>query len=69
MSPDTDRISCNERLYPRCYGNTWDPDEEDKMVHLARGCSTVEKENIKETSSDALCNLLQLQAAPELDME
>ena len=69
MSPDTDRISCNERLYPRCYRNTWDPDEEDKMVHLARGCSTVEKENIKETSSDALRNLLQLQAAPELDME
>ena len=69
MSPDADRIQCNERLYPRSYRNTWDPDEDDKLVHLARGCSPVEKENIKETSSDALCKLLQLQAAPEVDME
>ena len=69
MSPDADRVSCYERLYPRSYRNTWDPDEDDKLVHLARGCSPVEKENIKETSSDALCKLLQLQAAPEVDME
>ena len=34
-----------------------------------QGCSTVKKKNIKETSSDALCKLLQLQAAPESDME
>ena len=56
-------------MYPRSHRNTWDPDEDDKLVHLARGCSTVEKKNIKETSSDALCKLLQLQAAPESDME
>ena len=62
-------VSCNERLYPRSYRNTWDPDEDDKLVHLARGCSTVKKRNIKETSSDALCKLFQLQAAPESDME
>ena len=69
MSPDADRVPCNERFYPRSYRDTWDPDEDDKLVYLARGCSTVEKENIKETSSDALCKLLQLQAAPEEDME
>ena len=70
MSPDADRVPYNdERLYPRSYRNTWDPDEDDKLVHLARGCSPVEKENIKETSCDALCKLLQLQAAPEVDME
>ena len=69
MSPDADRVPCNEILHPRSYRNTWDPDEDDKLVHLARGCSPVEKENIKETSCDALCKLLQLQAAPEVDME
>ena len=69
MSPDADRVPCNEIFYPRSYRDTWDPDEDDKLVYLARGCSTVEKENIKETSSDALCKLLQLQAAPEEDME
>ena len=41
MSPDADRVSCNERLYPRSYRNTWDPDDDDKPVHLARGCSPV----------------------------
>ena len=45
------------------------PNEDDKLVHLAKGCSTVEKESIKETSSDALCKLFQLQAAAEVDME
>ena len=69
MSPDADRVSCNERLYPRSYRNTWDPDEEDKPFHLAKGCNSVERKNITETSSDALCKLLQLQAAPEVDME
>ena len=69
MSPDADRVSCNERLYPRSYRNTWDPDEDDKLVRLARSCNTVEKGNIKETSSDALCKLLELQVAPEVDME
>ena len=70
ISPDADRVPYNdERLYPRSYRNTWDPDEDDKPVHLARGCSPVERENINETSSDALCKLLQLQAAPEVDME
>ena len=34
MSPDADRVSCNERLYPRSYRNTWDPDEDNKPVHL-----------------------------------
>ena len=51
------------------YRNTWEPDEDDKLVHLARGCNTVEKVNIKETSSHALCELLQLLAVPEVDME
>ena len=69
MSSDADRVPCNERLYPRNYRNTWDPDEDDKLVHLARGCNTVEKGNIKETPSDALCKLLQLQATLEVDME
>ena len=69
MSPDADRVPCNERLYPRSYRNIWDPDEDDKLVYLAMGCSTVERENIKETSSGALCKLLHLQAAPEVDME
>ena len=69
MSPDADRVPCNERLHPRSYRNTQDPDEDDKLVHLVRGCCTVEKESIKETSSDALCKLLQLQAAAEVDME
>ena len=68
MSPDADKVPCNERLYPRSYRNTWDPEEE-KIVHLARGCDFVEKGNIKETSSDALCKLLQLHAAPEAHME
>ena len=36
---------------------------------MARGYSTVVKESIKETSSDALCKLLQQQAAPEVDTE
>ena len=44
MSPDADRVSCNERLYPRSYRNTWDPDEDDKPVHLTRGFSAVERE-------------------------
>ena len=26
MSTDADRVSCNERLYPMSYRNTWDPD-------------------------------------------
>ena len=69
MSLDADRVPCNQRLHPRSYRNTQDPDEDDKLVHLARGYSTVEKESIKETSSDALCKLLQLQAAAEVDME
>ena len=55
--------------YPRSYRNTLDPNEDDKMVHLARGCNFVEKGNIKEISSDALCKLLQLHAAPEVHME
>ena len=49
MSPDADRVPCNERLYPRSYRNIWDPDEDDNLVYLARGCSTVERENIKES--------------------
>ena len=69
MSPEADRVPHSERLYPRSYRNTWDPDEDDKLVRLARGCNTVEKGNIKETSSDALCKLLELQVAPEVDME
>ena len=69
MSPDAGKVPCNERMYPRSYRNTWDPDENDKLLHLARGCNTVEKENIKETSSDALWKLLQLHAAPEVDMD
>ena len=69
MSPDADRVPCNERLYPKSYRNTWVPDEDNKPVHLARGCSPVERKNINETSSDVLCKLLQLQAAPEVDME
>ena len=32
MSSDADRIPCNERLYPRSYRNTWDTDEDDKLV-------------------------------------
>ena len=59
MSHDADRVPCNEKLYPRSYRNTWDPDEDDKLVYLARGSNTFEKGNIKETSSDALCKLLQ----------
>ena len=58
MSPDAEKVSCNERLYPKSYRNTWDPDENDKLLRLVRGCNTVEKGNIKETSSDALCKLL-----------
>ena len=58
-SPDADRVQCNEKLYPRSYRNTLDPEEDDKLVHLTRGCDTVEKGNIKETPSDALCKLLQ----------
>ena len=69
MSPDADRVPCNEILHPRSYRNTWDPDEDDKLVHLARGYSTVVKESIKETSPDALCKLLHLQAIPEVDTE
>ena len=69
MSPEADRVPHNERLYPRSYRNTWDPDEDDKLVRLARGCNTVEKGNINETSSNALCKLLELQVAPEVDME
>ena len=44
MSPDADRVSCNERLYPRSYRNTWDPDEDDKPVHLTQVFSPVERE-------------------------
>ena len=44
MSPDADRVSCNERLYPRSYRNTWDPDEDDKPVYLTRGFSAVKRE-------------------------
>ena len=69
MSPEADRVPHNERLYPRSYRNTWDPDEDDKLVRLARGCNTVEKGNFNETSSNALCKLLELQVAPEVDME
>ena len=69
MSPDADRVPCNEILHPRSYRNTWDPDEDDKLVHLARGYSTVVKESIKETSPDALCKLLHLQEIPEVDTE
>ena len=69
ISLDADRVSCKERMYLRNYRNIWDPDEDDKLVHSARGCNTVEKESIKEASSDALYELLQLQAAPEVDME
>ena len=43
MSPDVDKVPCNERLYPRSYRNTWDPDEDEKLVHMARGCNTVKK--------------------------
>ena len=42
MPPDADKVPCNERLYPRSYRNTWDPDKDDKMVHLARVCNFVE---------------------------
>ena len=69
MSSYAHRVPCNERLYPRNKSNTWDPDEDDKLVHLARGYNTVDKGNMKETPSDVLCKLLQLQAAPEVDME
>ena len=69
MSPYADRAPCNEILYPRSHRNTWNPDKDDKLIYLARDCSTVENKNIKETSSDALCKLLQQQAAPEVDME
>ena len=34
---------------------------------MARGCNTFDKGNIKETPSDPLCKLLQLQAAPEVE--
>ena len=44
MSPFADRVSCNERLYPRSYRNTWDPDEDDKPVYLTRGFSAVKRE-------------------------
>ena len=47
MSSDVDRISCNERLYPSSYRNTWDPDEDDELFHLARSCNTLEKETSK----------------------
>ena len=60
MSSDADRVPFNERLYPRNYRNTWDLDEDDKLVHLARVCNTVEKGNIKEAPSDALYKLLHL---------
>ena len=43
MSPDADRAPYNERLYPRNYRKTWDPDEDDKLVRFARGCNTNEK--------------------------
>ena len=69
ISPDAEKVPCNERLYPRSYKNTWDPDENEKLLHLTRGCNTVEKGNIKEISSDALCKLLQLHAVSEVDME
>ena len=44
MLPFADRVSCNERLYPRSYRNTWDPDEDDKPVYLTRGFSAVKRE-------------------------
>ena len=69
MSSDTDRVPCNERLYQRSYRNTWDPDKSNKLVHLARACNTLKKGNIKETSTDALCKLLQVQEALKVDME
>ena len=36
---------------------------------MTRGCNNVEKGNIKETPSDASCELLQLREAPVVDME
>ena len=69
LRPYAKRITCNERMYPRSYRNALDPDEDDKLVHLARGCNNVEKGNIKQTLSDALCKLFQLQAVPEIEME
>ena len=66
MSPYAKRITCNERMYPRSNRNTLDPDEDDKRLqylqYLAKG-------NIKQTLSDALCKLFQLQAAPEIEMK
>ena len=53
MLSDADRVSCNERLYQRSYRNTWDPDEEENLVHLTGGYNTAEQGNLKETSSDA----------------
>ena len=29
MLPDAEKVPCNEKLYPRSYRNTWDPDEND----------------------------------------
>ena len=69
MSSDTNRVPCNERLYQRSYRNTWEPDKGNKLVHLARACNTVKKGNIKETSTYALCKLLQVQEALKVDME
>ena len=66
MSPYAKRITCNERMYPRSNRNTLDPDEDDKRLqylqYLAKG-------NIKQTLSDTLCKLFQLQAAPEIEMK
>ena len=43
MSTDADRVSCNERLSPMSYRNTWDPDgsillkrETSRNPHLMR---------------------------------
>ena len=65
----SNRVSCSEGLYLKRCRNTWDPDKDEKLVHLARGCNTFDEENIKETPTDVLCKLLQLQATPEVDME
>ena len=54
MSSDEDRVSCNDRLYPMIYRNTCDPDEDDKLVYLARGCNNVGKGNIKDTPIQCL---------------
>ena len=69
MPSDADRVSYNERLYLRSYSDTWNPDEDEKLVQLTRGCKTNEKGSIKETPSDTLCKLFQLPTAPEVDME